>query len=89
MSGKVLELLGGSSRSGLRLAAAALFNWRNAVAFLECRDDDMGEEFLLAMIVELDHDMLFVAGEHRAESELEVLNLGAVGESCSNSHLSV
>ena len=53
-------------RSGFLTSRPPLFHRRLAVALLKSGDGDGQHEFLFAMIVELDHDILFGAGKNRA-----------------------
>ena len=51
-----------SGVSGLLTGGPALFHRRLAIAFLEVRQHDRSHKLLFAVIVELDHDMIVVAG---------------------------
>src|ERR1039457_7229295 len=65
-------------RRGLLSAGALLVCGRLAVAFLQTAHHQGGDELLFAVVVELDGDALFAAGEHRPQAELLVLDLSAL-----------
>ena len=60
---------------------ALLFRWGRPVALRQTAHDHTGNELLFAVIVEFDHDTLFAAGQDRSQTELLMLDLGALRES--------
>jgi hypothetical protein len=62
------------------LGAASFFDGRLAIALLEIRQNDRENEFLFAMIVEFDHDVVLVAGHNASEPEFGVIDLGSLRE---------
>ncbi len=54
----------GRRRDGLLACCAALLHRRLAIALFEGCHSDGQDEFLLAVVIEFDNDMFFVAGEH-------------------------
>jgi hypothetical protein len=62
------------------------FDWRLPVALLESSDRNGEHKFLLAVIVEFDHNVLLSAGKHRAEAIFGVFNLSALREGRFTSH---
>src|SRR5579863_1371050 len=73
-------------RRGLFLGTTALFNRRRPVALLKIRKDDGKHELFLSVLIELDNNIFFIAGEHTAESELGVFNLCALSEGGLDGH---
>jgi hypothetical protein len=73
-------------RRGLFLGTAAFFNRRLPVTLLEIRKDDGKHELPFSVLIELDDDIFFIAGEYTAESELGVFDLCALGEGGLDGH---
>ena len=72
----------GRRRGGLFAGpGGALFGRRLAVALLQVGKNDRGDELLLAVVVELDHNLFVVAGKYGTKPELAMLDLGIIRES--------
>lgn len=79
-----IKLLGysgnGSNGGSLFARGSTLFGWRLTVALFQVRDDDGQYELLFAMLVELDDNVLFGAGNNGTKTEFGVFNLGSLRE---------
>ena len=71
---------GGCRSRGLLPAGASFFHGGLPIALFQGRQDDRCDELLLAMIVEFNHNVVVVRRNHRAETELSMLDLGSLGE---------
>src|SRR6202522_3488991 len=66
--------------SGLLFRTAPLLDRGRTVALLQIRQHDRQHEFLLALIVKLDHDVLFRATQHASQPEFGMLDLSSLRE---------
>jgi hypothetical protein len=74
--------------SGLLLRRPAFFGGWLAVALIQVGQDDAEDELLFPVIVKLDDDIFFAAGKNAPETELSMLNLGALREGGFGGHKS-
>ena len=65
-------------RHGFLSSGPFFLGGRLPVALFQTAHHHGGDEFLLSVIVELNHDALFAAGHNGAQTEFEVLHLSAL-----------
>jgi hypothetical protein len=65
---------------GLLPTGTLLLGWGLPIALFQAAHHHRGDELLLAVIVKLDHDALFTAGHHGAQTELQMFDLRTLGE---------
>ena len=63
----------------LLLAGALLFDRCRPIALFQTAHHQRGDKLLFAVIVKLDDDAFFTAGQDGPQSELKMLDLGALG----------
>jgi hypothetical protein len=68
------------------LGAAPFFHGRSSIALLQVGENDLQNELLFAVIVELDHDVVFIAGHHASEPKLGMIDLGSLREGGFSGH---
>ena len=71
---------GSSRRSSLLARGPAFFGWRLTIALFQVRDHDAQHELLFTVLIELDDNVLFGAGNNGTEAKLRVFNLSSLRE---------
>ena len=72
--------LGGGGAWRFGFAGLTFFGGRSTITLPEIGENDGENELFLAVVVELNRDVFFIAYLHGTETELHMLDLGARGE---------